>query len=326
MADMSMSQAIREALAQILRGDDRAFLLGEDIGAYGGAFKVTRGFSDEFGPDRIVETPICESGFVSVACGAALAGGRPIVEIMFMDFITLAMDAIVNVAVKWQATYGEEFAMPLVIRTPGGAGRSYGPTHSQSFEGLLLNVPMLRICCPSNPADAAGLLLGAYEDPGAVVFIEHKALYGRKGPVPDPIAPLPLGRARRLQAGQNCSIFTYGRQVGTVLQAAARLREEHGFSADIIDLRTIKPLDTAAIAESVSRTGRAVIVEESPVIGGVGAEITATIMEQAFDYLEAPVARLGAAEAPIPCAPRLETAAFPTVAAVLDTVRRTLDY
>ncbi len=313
--ELSMSAAIREALAQILTTDSRALLIGEDIGVYGGAFKISAGFFDKFGPTQIYDTPISEAAIVSVACGAALAGSRPIAEIMFMDFLLLGMDGLVNIAVKWQDVYGPEFKIPLIIRCPAGAGRAYGPTHSQSFEGLLMNVPQLTICCPSTPADAAGLLLGAYEAERPVVFIEHKALYARKGQVPVTLAPLELGRCCTRRNGDAISIFVYGRHVTTALIAAERLAE-HGYEAEVVDLRTIKPLDQAGILESFSRTGRALCLEESPVVGGVGSEIVSLLVSDGFEYLEAPPARMGAPEAPIPCNPELEAQAFPTVESV----------
>lgn len=325
MRELSMSAAIRETLARILREHPEAFLMGEDIGRYGGAFKITAGFLDEFGPARIVETPISEAGFVSVAAGAALLGSRPIVEIMFMDFLTLACDGVVNVLAKWEEVYGPEFRMPVIIRAPAGAGRSYGPTHSQSFEGLFLNVPGLTICCPSNPADAAGLLLGAYACGKPTLFLEPKALYARKGPVPEHPAPLPIGRAAVVRPGQHLSIFTYGRQVAPVLQAADRLAAD-GWLAEVVDLRTIKPLDREQLVASFAKTGRGLSVEESPVTGGVGAELAALLLAEAFDRFEAPFARLGAAEGAIPCAPALEAAGFPSAESIYRAARRLLEY
>lgn len=325
MRTLSMSAAIREALEKILREHPESFLIGEDIGVYGGAFKTTSGFVNEFGDKRVIDTPISEAGFVSIAAGAALMGSHPIVEIMFMDFMALAMDGIINVAVKWQEIYGPDYSMPMIIRAPAGAGRSYGPTHSQSFEGLLQNVPRLNIVCPSNPADAAGLLLGAYACKQPVIMVEHKALYARKGQVPDDWAALPLGQAAVLQTGEDLSLFAYGRQVPVAWQAALQLGEA-GISVEVVDLRTVKPLDTATIVESMSRTGRGISIEESPVIGGIGAEIAAVVMEQAFDYLEAPFSRLGAAEQAIPCSPALEAACFPTVETVVAKAQELIAY
>ncbi len=318
MRNLSMSEAIRDTLSRILTTDDRSFLIGEDIGTYGGAFKITRGFVEKFG-DRVIDAPISEAGFVSMACGAALMGSRPIVEIMFMDFLTLAMDGIINSAVKWSEIYGEEFGMPIVIRCPAGAGRSYGPTHSQSFEGLLMNVPGLTIICPSTPADAASLLEGAYRSKRPVIFVEPKALYAKKGPVPDRVTPVPPGVGRIARPGTDVSIFTYGRMLGISLVAAERVRA-HGVNVEVVDLRSIKPLDHALIVESLCRTGRGISVEESPVFGGVGAELAAIAARDAFDYLEAPFERLGCAERAIPCSPVQEAACFPTVETVVDVV------
>ena len=325
MPEESMSSAIRETLAEILRRDEKAFLIGEDIAVYGGAFKITRGFIDEFGPDRVVDTPISEAAIVSIAAGASLMGSRPIVEIMFMDFMALAFDGIINVAAKWQAVYGDEFKMPMVIRSPAGGGRFYGPTHSQSFEGLLMNVPNLVIICPSTPADAAELLLAAQAHDGLVIFIEHKALYARKGELPDQLTTGEIGKARRLMSGEDLSIFSYGRQMPLCIQAATHLAQE-GIAVDLIDLRTIKPLDRQMIIESMMKTGKGMSVEESPKEGGVGAEISALIMEDAFDYLEAPFARLGAKEMIIPCNPEMEKACFPTLADIISRAKSIIEY
>ena len=317
MRNISMSEAIRESLARIMENDDNAFLIGEDIGHYGGAFKISRGFVDKFG-DRVLDAPISEAGFVSLACGAALMGSRPIIEIMFMDFLTLAMDGLVNSAVKWSEIYGDEFKMPILVRCPAGAGRSYGPTHSQSFEGMLMNVPGMTIACPATPADAASLLEGAYASERPVVFIEPKALYAKKGPVAETIIPVPPGVGRIARPGRDVSIFTYGRMLEPSLVAAERLCA-HDVEVEVVDLRWIKPLDKGLVIDSLSRTGRGVSVEESPVFGGVGAELAAIAVSDGFDYLEAPFRRLGCAEQAIPCAPALESACFPTVETIVAT-------
>lgn len=325
MPELSMSAAIREAQRKILTDNPEAFLIGEDIGLYGGAFKISAGFIHEFGPKQVIDTPISEAGIVSVAAGAALAGSRPIVEIMFMDFMLLAFDGLINVAVKWEEIYGSEFNIPLIVRTPAGAGRSYGPTHSQSFEGMLMNVPKLVICAPSNPADAAGLLLGAYESERCVVFIEHKALYARKGQVPEALEPLPIGKGAVVRPGADIVLFAYGRHVATALQAANELATR-GISAEVVDLRTVKPLDKDLIVERFSRAGRGMSLEESPVIGGVGGEIASIIMEEAFDYIEAPFVRMGAAEQAIPCSPALERECFPNLQTIVAQAEATCAY
>ena len=325
MTEMSMSNAIRETLAQILRTDNNSFLIGEDIAVYGGAFKITQGFIDEFGPQRVIDTPISEAAIVSIAAGASLMGSRPIVEIMFMDFMALAFDGIINVASKWQEVYGDDFKMPMIIRAPAGAGRSYGPTHSQSFEGLLMNVPGLIIVCPSNAQDASSLLLAAHETDQLVIFIEHKAIYARKSSFSGEFKSGELGKGKRVFDGDHLSIFSYGRQMEIAIAAGQQLKRE-GINVDLIDLRTIKPLDRELIIESMSKTGRGMSIEESPRIGGVGAEISSIIMEGCFDYLEAPFARLGAKEMAIPCNPDLERMCFPHYEEIIMKARELIDY
>jgi pyruvate/2-oxoglutarate/acetoin dehydrogenase E1 component len=325
MRELSMSASIRETLSEILHRDEKAFLIGEDIAVYGGAFKITQGFIDEFGPKRVIDTPISEAGIVSIAAGAALMGSRPIIEIMFMDFMALAFDGIINVAAKWQAVYGDEFSMPMIIRSPAGGGRFYGPTHSQSFEGMLLNVPNLVILCPSSPADASALLLAAHEYNGPVIFIEHKALYARKGPVEDELKAAEIGKGKRLLEGEQVSIFSYGRQIPLCHQASLLLQEQ-GIGVDLIDLRSIKPLDRELILDSMMKTGKGLSVEESPKEGGVGAEISSIVMEDGFDYLEAPFYRLGARESIIPCNPQMEKDCFPRLDEIVNTVKSLLDY
>ena len=322
--EISMSAALGRALEQILNEDPKSFLMGEDIGVYGGAFKITRGFAEKY-PGRIIDTPISENGFTSMACGAALMGSRPIIEIMFMDFLALAMDAVINVAVKWQEIYGDQYQMPIIIRCPAGAGRSYGPTHSQSFEGILQNIPNLVICCPSDATSAAELLLGAYENKKPTIFIEHKALYARKAPVPEILTPAPIGQAKIIKPGKDLSLITYGRHLTPSLELAQEM-DYQGISIEVIDLRTIKPIDQATIIESVNRTGKALIIEESPVIGGIGGEISAIIMQNCFEYIEAPVKRLGAAEMAIPCNPKMETNCFPSPQKITDTIHELLTY
>ncbi len=325
MRELSMSAAIREAINQILREHPESILMGEDIGVYGGAFKISAGIVEEFGPDRVIDTPISEAGIVSIATGAALMGSHPIVEIMFMDFMLLACDGLINIAAKWQEIYGDEFSIPLIIRTPAGGGRAYGPTHSQSFEGLLLNVPNLVICCPSNPGDAAALLLGAYDLGTTVVFVEHKALYARKGPVAEPLTALPIGSACVVRSGSDVSLISYGRHVSAALRAAEQLAAEE-IAAEVIDLRTVKPMDTTVVLESVAKTGRGISIEESPVIGGVGSELAAVVMEGAFENLEAPFTRLGAAEQAIPCSPELEQHCFPNAERIVAKARELVAY
>lgn len=323
MRTISCSEAIREAIIEEMRRDENVFLLGEDIARYGGAFKVTRNMVDEFGPERVRNTPISEGGFMGVAIGASLLGARPIVEIMFMDFLLLAMDPLVNQAAKFRYVYGEQAKVPLVVRTPGGGGRSYGPTHSQSLEAHLLHTPGIKIAAPSTPADAKGLLKTAVRDDNPVLFLESKALYPLKGEVPDGEHLVEFGKARTVVPGQDVTIIAYSRMVHEAVRAA-RAIEEKGFSAEVIDLRTLVPLDEAALIESAKRTGRVVIVEEGTRTGGVAAEIGFRIFEQVYDYLEAPIRRVTCPDIPVPCSPTLEKAALPNGERIASEVLRLL--
>ncbi|MBI2299342.1 MAG: alpha-ketoacid dehydrogenase subunit beta [Armatimonadetes bacterium] len=311
MPELSYSQALREALRQEMDRDPRVILIGEDIGAYGGAFKVTSGMLAEYGPDRVRDTPISENGIVGLATGTALMGLRPVVEIMFMDFIALAMDQIVNHAAKFHYMYGAQKPVPIVVRTPAGGGRGYGPTHSQSLDVWFMHTPGLKVVCPATPADAKGLLTTAIRDDNPVVFIENKLLYAEKGEVPEGEHTVPFGQARVAREGDALTIITYSRMVGEAVRAADALAEQHGIEAQVIDLRTLAPLDTEAIAEAVSQTGRALIVEEGNQTAGVAAEIGFRIFEAAFEYLDAPLRRVCAADVPIACSPILERAILP---------------
>jgi pyruvate dehydrogenase E1 component beta subunit len=304
-------EAIQEALREEMRGDENVFLLGEDIGVYGGAFGVTRGMISEFGWERVRNTPISENSIVGLAVGAALLGCRPVVEIMFMDFITLAIDQIVNHASKLSYIYGGSCKVPLVIRTPCGAGRSYGATHSQNLESLLMSVPGLKLVFPSTPYDAKGLLKTAIRDNNPVIFVEHKLLYGKRGFVPKDEYFLPFGEACIRKEGKDVTVISYSLMVQLSLEVAEEL-EGQGLSAEVIDLRTLKPLDSKTLIESVKKTGRAVIVEEGCKGGGVGAEIGMQILEGAFGYLDAPILRVAAKDIPIPYSPSLEKVTIPT--------------
>ncbi|HUT36675.1 MAG TPA: alpha-ketoacid dehydrogenase subunit beta [Planctomycetota bacterium] len=312
MPQMSYAEAIRRALAEEMERDERVVLLGEDIGLYGGAFRVTRGLIQRFGPERVLNTPISENGFVGVAVGAALVGLRPVVEIMFMDFIALAMDQIVNHAAKLHYIYGGQARVPLVIRTPAGAGRGYGASHSQSLEAWFVHVPGIKVVAPSTPRDAHGLLKAAIRDDNPVLFVESKLLYGAKGDVPDPDEVCPIGRAAVARQGEDVTLIAYSRMTVLALEAAARL-EEHGIRCEVLDLRTLAPLDEEAILASVARTARAVIIEEDTRRGGVGAEVAAVIAERGFRGLDSPLRRVACADCPIPCSPTLEEAILPSV-------------
>ncbi|MBC7288985.1 MAG: alpha-ketoacid dehydrogenase subunit beta [Armatimonadetes bacterium] len=311
MREIYYSHAIREALEEEMRRDERVILIGEDIAEYGGAFKVTANIVDEFGPDRVRNTPISEGGFIGVAIGAALTGLRPVAEIMFMDFITLAMDQLINHAAKFHYMYKGQVSVPLVVRTPAGAGRAYGPTHSQSLERHFVATPGLIVLAPATAEDAKGLLKSAIRCDDPVVFIESKILYGRRGPVPDGDYTTPIGKARIASEGEHVTIVAYSRMVEESLRAAQALAE-HGISAEVIDLRSLAPLDMATVAASVSKTGCAVVVEEGNLTGGVAAEIVARIVEECFYDLEAPPRRVAAADVPIPASPVLERAVIPS--------------
>lgn len=309
---------IRETLADALRHDPRVFLLGEDIGAYGGAFGVTRGLLDEFGPERVRDTPISEATIVGMAIGAALSGLRPVVEIMFMDFLTLALDQLVNQAAKLRYIHGGRQTCPFVLRTPTGGGRGYGATHSQCLESLLFSVPGLHIACPATAADASGLLQSALLGANPVVFCEHKLLYPRRFEVSDGLPPpLPFGQARVAREGTDLTLVAWSHMVTVAEQAAEQLAGEE-ISAEVIDLRTLAPLDMATVLASAERTGRVLIVEEGPTTGGIAGEIGFRIQEQLHDRLSAPVRRIAAADCPVPAARTLEAVVLPSAATVAE--------
>jgi pyruvate/2-oxoglutarate/acetoin dehydrogenase E1 component len=304
------SHAIRQALEEEMERDRRVILIGEDIAEYGGAFKLTAGIAERFGKERVRNTPISENGFVGVAVGAALTGLRPVAEMMFMDFVTLAMDQLVNQAAKFRYQYGPQAAVPLVLRCPSGAGRCYGPTHSQSLERYFFATPGLLVACPATPHDAKGLLKASIRCDDPVIFLESKVLYGVRGEVPEDDYVVALGEAAVRREGTDVTLIAYSRMVTESLKAAEALAD-HDVSAAVIDLRTIAPLDMDTVAASVSETGRAVVVEEGWLTGGVGAEIGSRIAESCFDSLQAPVRRVAAADVPVPCAHSLEQAATP---------------
>ncbi len=310
MTQTYYSHAIREALEEEMARDQRVILIGEDIAGYGGAFKVTRDIAQRFGTDRVRDTPISENGFIGVAVGAAMTGLRPVAEIMFMDFLALAMDQLCNHAAKFRYQYGEQCTIPLVLRTPAGAGRSYGPTHSQSLERWLVATPGLLVAAPSTPADAKGMLKSAIRCDDPVVFIESKLLYGERGEVPEGEHLVPLGEAAVRREGQHVTLVAYSRMTVEALKAAEALAG-HDVSAEVIDLRTLAPLDMATVAASVEKTGRVVVIEEGHLTGGVAAEVTARITEECFDGLRAAPRRVAALDVPVPASRVLEQAATP---------------
>ena len=321
MAELRMRDAIREALREEMLRDDRVFLMGEDIGAYGGSYACTRGLLDEFGAERVRDTPISESGIVGAGVGAALAGFHPMVEIMTINFSLVALDQIVNNASKLHYMSGGQVNVPLVLRMASGGGSQLGATHSHSFEGMFAHFPGLKVACPAFPADAKGLLKRAFRDPNPVVFIEHTALYGSRGEVPDDGDHLiEFGQASIVRPGADVTVVGYSGSVHQATRAADLLAEEHGLQAEVIDLRTLRPLDIGTVLESVRRTNRAVIVEDDWKFGGFGGELAAQIMEQAFDWLDAPVARVAGADVPMPYNRNLEFAALPSEEDVVEAV------
>jgi pyruvate/2-oxoglutarate/acetoin dehydrogenase E1 component len=310
---LTYAEAFREAMAQAMAADERVFVLGEDVGTYGGAFGVTGDLVHRFGEERVRDTPISELGIVGAAVGAALAGMRPIVEIQFSDFTAQAMDQIANQAAKIHFMLGGAATVPMVLRAPGGSGTGASAQHSQSLEAWFTHVPGLKVVMPATPAGAKGLLLAAIDDPNPVIVLEHKLLYKEDGPVPEAAEPVPLGVAELRRTGGDLTIVATGVMVSRALKAAETLAEQ-GVEASVLDPRTLKPLDHQAIVDSVKATGRVLLVQEAPKTGGFMAEVAATIAgSPAFGHLRAPVARLCGLDVPIPYAPQLERAAVPQV-------------
>jgi pyruvate dehydrogenase E1 component beta subunit len=312
MAELRMREALRDAMAEEMRADESVFVIGEDVAVFQGAFKVTEGLLHEFGERRVRDTPISENTIVGIGVGAAMNGLRPIVELMTVNFSLLALDQIVNHAAAIPYMFNGQAKVPLVIRMPGGGGHQLGPTHSHSFEALFLQVPGLLVACPSTPADGKALLKAAIRDPNPVIFIEHESLYGTRGEVPDGDGePLRFGEAAVRREGSDVTIIGVLKMAQVAERAAAQLADEHGIAAEVIDPRTLRPLDLDTILASVRKTNRAVIVEEGWPHGGVGANLATLITEQAFDYLDAPVQRVTGADVHMPYSKRLEQAAIP---------------
>ena len=322
MTSTTYVKAINAALAEAMRADASVVVIGEDV-AEGGPYTATAGLAEEFGAERVLNTPISESAVCGVAVGAAQSGLRPVVEIMFIDFITLALDQLVNQAAKAHFMSGGQLTVPLVLRTQGGAGQRGAAQHSQSLESWLTHIPGLKVVMPSSGADAGGLLASAIADPNPVVFIENKALYFRREEVPDDREPIPIGRANTLRAGSDVTIVALSRMVGEALAAVERLAGE-GIEAEVIDPRTLVPLDLETIVSSVRRTNRLVVAHEAVEHGGFGAEIAAAVQAEAFDDLDAPIERVGAPFTPIPLSPPLEDAWLPGSEDVYEAARATL--
>jgi pyruvate/2-oxoglutarate/acetoin dehydrogenase E1 component len=311
--EITYLEAVREALQQEMRRDERVMLLGEDIGVYGGAFGVTLGLLDEFGAERVVDTPLSELTIAGAAIGAALSGLRPVGEIMFMDFITLASEQLVNQAAKIRFMFGGEASVPLVIRTPAGSGTGAAAQHSQSLENWFVHTPGIKVVAPTTPYDAKGLLIASIRDPNPVLFVEHKLLYKTRGPVPEDFYEIPLGKAEVKRPGKDLTIIATTIMVKRSLEAAEILAAE-GIQAEVVDPRTLKPLDKDTLIQSVIKTGRLMIVHEACKTGGYGGELAGVIAEsEAFDYLEAPIQRLAGLDIPIPYNRTLEAHAVPQV-------------
>lgn len=317
-------QALHDTLRAELLRDENVLLVGEEIGVFEGSYKITAGLLDEFGPRRVRDTPICEEGFTGAAIGAAMLGLRPVVEIMTINFSLLAIDQIINVAAKMHAMFGGQVSVPLVIRTPGGGGQQLAATHSQNLEVFYAHTPGLKVVAPSSPADAQGLLATAVRDDDPVIFLENLSLYNTRGEVPDGDHTLPIGTAAVTKPGSDLTIVAYSRAAVIALDVARRLAGD-GISAEVVDLRSLRPLDRATVCTSVRKTHRAIVLEDDWLSYGIGAEIAATIQEGAFDYLDAPVRRVAAAEVPLPYAKPLELAALPDAAALTRVVREVLD-
>jgi len=312
-------EALRDALAEEMRLDERVFIIGEEVGRYGGAYAVTKGLFEEFGAERVVDAPISEASTVGLGVGAAVMGLRPVVELMYVDFIGLAGDQIANQMAKARYMTGGQVKVPMVLRMQGGTGRSAGAQHSQSLEAWLAHVPGLRVVMPATPADAKGLLKSAIRSDDPVAFIEHKALYALKGEVPEGELLVPLGQARLAREGGAVSLITYSRMVNFALEAAQSLEKE-GIDAEVLDLRTLNPLDWEAVLASVRKTRLAVVVSEAHRTAGFAAELSARIGEEAFDLLTAPVARLAAKDVPVP-ATHLEKLSIPSAVEIAEAAR-----
>lgn len=324
MSKKSYVQAIRDVMAEEMRRDEKVFVMGEDIEVLGGIFGATRGLADEFGADRVRNTPISEAGFISAGLGAACAGMRPIVELMYMDFSLVAADSIINQVAKTRYIFGGKAKVPLVIRGQQGVGRGNAATHSQSLEALFMHFPGLKVAMPSTAEDAAGLLRTAIRDDNPTIFIEHKALYTQKSEVPDdPEFMIPWGKGRVFREGKDCTIIATHTYVKKSLDAAEELAKE-GIECEVIDPRTLVPLDIDLLSSSVKKTGRCVVVHEAHRTCGVGAEISSQLYEQAFCYLDAPIERLGAKQCPLPFNLGLENAVVPQPEDIINAVKRTL--
>ncbi|GCE05893.1 alpha-ketoacid dehydrogenase subunit beta [Dictyobacter aurantiacus] len=320
MAEISYRQALNETLREELKRDENVFLMGEEIGVFEGSYKITAGLLKEFGPKRVVDTPIAENGFIGMAVGSAMLGLRPVVEIMTFNFIALAMDEILNHAAKIYYMFGGQTPVPMVIRTPGGGGQQLSATHSQNLEAWFAHIPGLYVVAPSTPADAKGMLKTAIRNNNPVIFIEHLGLYNTRGEVPAEDYLVPFGKAKVSKEGRDLTVISYSRMAAMALDVARRLEQENKWNVEVVDIRSLRPLDKETIVNSVKKTGRAIIFEEDWRSYGIGAEIAATIQEEAFDYLDAPVKRVANVEVPLPYSKPLESAALTGARQLLDAI------
>jgi pyruvate dehydrogenase E1 component beta subunit len=323
MPELTYREAVRDALGSAMRKDEDVFIMGEDIAEMGGSMAVTQGLLEEFGPERVRNTPISEMAIVGAGIGAAMAGMRPVVEIMYEDFLTLSLEQIVNQAAKHRYMSGGQLKVPLTIRTQGGAGWSPGAQHAQQLEAWLVHIPGLKVAYASTPEDVRGLLWTAIYDDNPVVFFEHRLLYPVKGDVPEHLEPIPLGKARTIREGTDVTVIAIGPLVHRSLEAAKQAEEE-GISVEVIDPRTLQPLDEDALVTSVKKTNRAVVAHEAVTRMGFGAEVAAVLQYKAFDYLDAPIERVGAKFAPLAFAPVMEQFIVPHAADVLAAIKRTV--
>jgi len=326
MAVVTLLEAIRQGLWEEMERDPSVFILGEDVGAYGGAFKLTEGFYDHFGEERVIDTPISETAIVGAACGAAMMGMRPVAEMQFIDFISCAFDILTNYAAK--SRYRQGVGIPIVVRGPCGGGVHAGPFHSQNVESFFLNTPGLKMVEPSTPYDAKGLIKAAIRDDDPVLFFEHKLLYRNpkaKQEIPDGDYIVPIGKAAIRRPGRDLSIITYGAMVYTAMDAAESLKKE-GIEAEIVDLRTLQPIDKEAVVDTVKKTSKVILLHEATKTGGMAGELAAIINESAFDYLDGPITRVTSIDTPVPYAPPLEEFFLPQVDDVLKAARELVAY
>ncbi|WP_134088998.1 pyruvate dehydrogenase complex E1 component subunit beta [Olivibacter sp. XZL3] len=321
MREIQFREALREAMVEEMRKDDKIFLMGEEVAEYNGAYKVSQGMLDEFGAKRVIDTPIAELGFAGIGIGAAMKGLKPIIEFMTFNFSLVAIDQIINGAAKIHSMSGGQYSCPIVFRGPTGNAGQLGAQHSQNFENWYANTPGLKVVVPSNPHDAKGLLKQSILDPDPVIFMESEVMYGDKGEVPEEEYYLELGKAHKIQEGTDVTIVSFGKMIPRVVKPAVEELEKDGISVDLLDLRTVRPIDYAAIIESVKKTNRLVIVEEAWPLASISSEIAFNVQKNAFDYLDAPVIRVTSADVPLPYAPTLIESALPSIKKIVNAVK-----